>query len=308
MRFNLRSDTINLRKLLLASIEAAEKGGHEIVKISKEHNINEKSKGETKEGVNIPVTDADYKSHCVMYYGIKKMFPSVHVISEEKEQEKDCKNLIPLTIEPGGHLGVHNLPDEEIDPAEITVWIDPLDATQEYTERLYNYVTTMVCVAYKGNPIIGVIHKPFGEEPKTTWAWINKGKSPHLAFKADPDKEVKKPVVIVSRSHHGNVDTLVKQIFGESAEIIHAGGSGYKSLEVVSGNVTAYVHNSEISKWDICAGDAIVTSLGGRFTSLTNKYIQYSSYSAHVNKDGLLASMYDHGTYIGKAVISKDPV
>lgn len=33
----------------------------------------------------------------------------------------------------------------------------------------------MVCVAVRGQPVIGVIHKPFLDE--TSWAWVGKGQS-----------------------------------------------------------------------------------------------------------------------------------
>ena len=45
-------------------------------------------------------------------------------------------------------------------------------------ENLLQYVTTMVCVAVDGRPMIGVIHKPF--EGKTYWGWVRNGISEEL--------------------------------------------------------------------------------------------------------------------------------
>lgn len=47
---------INLRKLLIGSIQAAQKGGIEVLAVSKDENIHEISKGKTLEGANDPVS------------------------------------------------------------------------------------------------------------------------------------------------------------------------------------------------------------------------------------------------------------
>jgi inositol monophosphatase 3 len=54
-------------------------------------------------------------------------------------------------------------------------------------ENLLEYVTTMVCIAVKGEPVVGVIHKPF--EKKTYWAWVGQGMAEELL-------EINKAVII----------------------------------------------------------------------------------------------------------------
>ena len=70
---------ISMKKLLVASIQLAERGGTVVKQIRDEHQLNEKSKGKTKEGANNPVTDGDMKSHEAIISGFSKSFPTVYV-------------------------------------------------------------------------------------------------------------------------------------------------------------------------------------------------------------------------------------
>jgi hypothetical protein len=78
--------TISLRRLLLAAIEVAIKGGKEVVAVRSAPNIGERSKGNTK-GIDDPVTKADYNSHCVMYYSLIHSFPKVRVSKVDSSTE-----------------------------------------------------------------------------------------------------------------------------------------------------------------------------------------------------------------------------
>lgn len=73
---------------------------------------------------------------------------------------------------------------------------------------------------------------------------------------------------------------------------------GYKILEVIEGRADAYVHTTRIKKWDICAGNAILSAFHGKMTTLEGAFIDYSSRREVVNNNGLLATLSDHYKYL----------
>ncbi|KAA8586666.1 inositol monophosphatase 3 [Etheostoma spectabile] len=293
---------VDLRDLLAVSVEAAVLGGTEVKKVREENSLKEKSKGKTKEGANELLTMGDLQSHRKMFNLISNAFPEVTVNSEEHDNTVDkaaaWSRDIPADIQDKIERGKYV-------PAEsITVWIDPLDATQEYTENLVKYVTTMVCVAVDGKPVIGVIHQPF--TGFTAWAFVGQGSNmrPRQSYTVSP------PKVIVSRSHSGTVKSYVQEAFGNGTTIIEAGGAGYKVLSLLEmpssetgsmDQADVYIHVTFIKKWDICAGAALLKALGGHMTTLKGEDIDYSG--TPVNKGGLVASVgVDH-----KALLEKLP-
>lgn len=161
----------------------------------------------------------------------------------------------------------------------------------------------MVCVAIHGEPVIGIIHNPFTQ--RTFWAWKDIAVSATLRKIQDEPVSrmaaVKNPKIIVSRSHTGDVKDMVKIVFGDKTPITVAGGAGYKVLEVVFGNATNYIHLTEIKKWDLCAGHAILSALKGKMTTLKSQPITYErDPKTFVNKGGVIATLKNHEYYAGK--------
>lgn len=141
----MESDLVNLKSLLKAAIYAAERGGKKVFNF-KDAALNVKSKGKTLEGANDPVTDADIASHCAIYYTLKNTFPKLSIVSEEApKNQAGCSDqeAIDLTSTPPAHGVIDYMVDEHVYIRDVTVWIDPLDATQEYTGFFFNYLVTL---------------------------------------------------------------------------------------------------------------------------------------------------------------------
>lgn len=279
-------ETVSMRELLAVAIDVAEAGGKALVGIQRNGKLGTKE----KTGKSDLVTEGDHASHDIMFFGLKAAFPGLSVISEEGDDVAPSSGKIYQAKFINEKLERILVSDEIIPIEDLTIWVDPLDATKEYTEGLNDYVTTMVGFAVDGEAVGGVIHFPFTGE--TVWGWKEHGNNV-----LDQSEKAPSDSIIVSRSHTGKAEEQVKKHL-KKPHVVKAGGAGYKSIAIFHGLAEAYFHSGIIKKWDICAPEGIIKSTCyGSFTNLKGIQIDYSAESGHVNYGGVLASLHHHRKY-----------
>ena len=71
---------------------------------------------------------------------------------------------------------------------------------------------------------------------------------------------------------------------------------------VIEGDADVYLFPSlGTKKWDTCAGEAIIHSIGGRLTDILGRPIVYDGKSDNImNSTGLLVSMRSHDDLVAK--------
>jgi 3'-phosphoadenosine 5'-phosphosulfate (PAPS) 3'-phosphatase len=104
--------------------------------------------------------------------------------------------------------------------------------------------------------------------------------------------------VVTTRSHM--TETLTNCLNNiPNVEITQRGGSGFKTLQVVFGEVECYLYPREGTKrWDTCAGEAIIQSLGGQMTDVFNRNYDYSLSSDVENNRGVVVTLVNHDFYL----------
>lgn len=316
-----------LKDLLARCIVALRVAGSEVVRSSlatKDTLDHVQSKGKTLEGVDDIVTGSDLRSHNIIVNTIKDGFHRLTVVSEEDTNhghanEKGDKlpirrdkfaKILKKELEEIGEQHVEW--DSLLAQHQTLVWVDPLDATKEYSENLTNYVTLMGCIVHKEIPIAGIIYKPFKDLMYWSIMDIPSGKYHHSTnlitilsgekTKSNTTEPKDKMTVIVSRSHAGNVESRLRKLYGQDVSVIAAGGSGYKTIELLERNADAYIHLTRIKKWDICAPNAIVNSIGGKFTNLAGDVISYGDKNDKIVEGGIVVSL---DTDIHKQIVQK---
>ncbi|KAJ1352824.1 hypothetical protein KIN20_009243 [Parelaphostrongylus tenuis] len=301
---------VDLSNIVSYAVLAVEIGGYAVWKIREENALYIAEKGLTDEGKAELLTKADLVSNFLIL-DVLKRFPRLKIVSEEKDTSVSETDVAPYRADSYSiWLSIQDLlakiPSRRFSLSDVQVYIDPLDATQEYTEGLTQYVTVMACAVVKDEPIFGVIFRPFSNETVMGikgWGVMSSSRG----MIVPPDRKDTAKKIVVSRSHAGDVEKLARRSFGEGYEVEPAGGSGYKVARLLNGTAELYIHQTAIKKWDTCAGDAILRSFGGAMLDLDGIPLRYGPTSPIVHKRGLVASVRTPYMYVKKILMSEKP-
>uniref|UniRef100_A0A915N5T7 Myo-inositol monophosphatase A3 n=1 Tax=Meloidogyne javanica TaxID=6303 RepID=A0A915N5T7_MELJA len=266
-------------------------GGSAISRIYSENNNVKMQIYEKQERMDVGraelLTRADLISNALMLELLRRFpllkydFRNVYfeVITEEKfakinNREMDRYRADNYELWMGLRELISSMPSWRIPLGRIVIWIDPLDGTQEFTERLTEYVTVMACITIDGKPFVGAIHSPFNNE--TILGMVDHGvfsSKDGKLLEGNYHTKKQNHKVLISRSHAGNISLKIEEAFiveNLRYTVEPAGGTGYKTLRLIRQTADLYVHSTAIKKWDICACDAIAKAAGGALLSLVD--------------------------------------
>lgn len=167
------------------------------------------------------------------------------------------------------------LSEETVDSKERLkkdyIWvIDPIDGTKEFIEGVPQF-SISIALAYKGDPIIGVIYNPATKE------MFSSCKDMGTFYNQEPVKCLQSNselTVLVSRSEVKR--GLWKNYTKNFKKLKPVGSVAYKLGLVGAGKADIFITLRPKNEWDICAGHCIINESGGTLVDLYGKSIKYN--------------------------------
>ncbi len=197
-----------------------------------------------------PVTDGDLAVDKLLRDKIKKLTPSIPIISEETVNF-DIKN------------------------ENNTFWlIDPIDGTRDYIKKRDEY-TLNASLIVDLKPAIGIVNAPAKNR-----LFFSYGKN--LAFEINNDKKIalnckkKNTNEIIGLENSGNTPIEILDIYKKYkvSKTIKM-SSSLKFCVLASGEADVYAAKARAFEWDIAAGHAVLEHAGGSITTHDEKKFLY---------------------------------
>tara|TARA_B100001057_G_scaffold445740_1_gene483682 strand:+ start:467 stop:1240 length:774 start_codon:yes stop_codon:yes gene_type:complete len=236
---------INIEKIVRELIDTFLNAG--------EVSINLRNNGLTKEIKidNTPVTNGDLEVNKIITKEIKKLTPSIPIISEETSDNKTTKDLKKFWL------------------------VDPIDGTYDYLNDLDEFTINAGLIIDR-KPAAGLIYAPakkrmFYSYGKDNAYEFTNGKEIKINGSKGSGKDKIKFVC-----YSNKIKPEIQKIFNELNVQEHTRmKSSLKFCVVSTGEFDGYVAEPRACEWDIAAGHAILKHSGGSITDFEKNEILY---------------------------------
>ncbi len=215
----------------------------------------------TEKADRSPLTAADVAAHNIIVDGLRRLTPTLPVLSEEA-----------AAGETAGHA------------AWSRFWlVDPLDGTREFLSRNGEFTVNIALV--DGHfPVLGVVHVPARDTcyfaAAGYGAFRRRGNGPaeplHLTLPAATP-----PRIVGSRSHGGALLTAYAERLGE--HVLIPVGSALKFCLVAEGSADVYPRLGPTSWWDTGAAQCVTECAGAHVVDLNGRRLGYNHGSDVLN-------------------------
>ena len=200
-----------------------------------------------------PVTAADDAAEVIILPALRRLTPSIPVVSEEAASAGDIPEVAA-----GGSFWL----------------VDPLDGTKEFLSGNGEF-TVNIALIEAGRPVLGVVVAPaLGQ----TYAAAGE-----IAFTVDAVGErpisVRQPpeagLTVVGSRSHGDAAAMEAFLAGRRVANFRPAGSSLKLCLIACGEADLYPRLGTTMEWDIAAGHAVLAAAGGRVETLEGAPLRY---------------------------------
>lgn len=319
-----------LVELLSTCIDAVKRGGAEIRRVQ---NILEREDGKVrgveykiKGDVRSALTAADLAAQAAIEESLKAAWPCLTLVCEEDlagditeaaggavcnsdvlfgGAEDD--GIVPLRHDLCAQFP--QLPEHLVSWDRIAVYVDPLDGTREFVEGRLSNVQTLVGIAVDGRAVAGAVGIPFAESGVTVvYALVGAGigmdskqckavhpeRAPSCCGPDFREEANGRPVLVAGDTRDPVLAAAYASALEAGGSQEQLGGTGQKILAVAEDRADIAIMNFKSNRWDTCAPEALIRTVGGELTDLFGEQIVYCTKppppASHLNACGVVAS------------------
>jgi 3'(2'), 5'-bisphosphate nucleotidase len=299
--------SVSITDLLSVCVEAAQRACKKIREIRACGDLAPIEKGDGTDALTgRPMadtqTEADRQSERVIFSIIRRSYPDIRIIGEEQSSSSfESDDDLTQTFSPRCAPNMTNHAWTEINSgmhaqiSELSIFVDPLDGTSEFINNRLHCVSVLIGIAKNGRRLAGVIARPFPDDvvcpQELMYGIVGAGVFIDGKRLVTPLLRTANSAIRVTTTLRRSNKVTDKFFELVPCEIIKEGGAGWKLWLVAIGKADCYQYaRPGTKKWDVLAGDAILSALGGVITDACGRPLTYAP-DCLGNDWGIMASL-----------------